>query len=70
MPHRWSGRSFLGLAPHVLRRKPGMAAQLPLSWNTLILIEMALRCGNREIEAEGETVTAQGLPCGWRLITP
>ncbi len=62
-------RSFLGLTPQVPQRTLTVIPQLPPRWGKLALTDLRLGAATVQIEAEGETVTAHGLPRNWRLVT-
>lgn len=62
-------RSFLGLEPHVPHRVLTVSPQLPSTWGTIALTNLRLGNATVHIEAEGETVTADGLGEDWRLVT-
>jgi glycogen debranching enzyme len=62
-------RSFLGLEPDVPHRKLSVAAQLPAAWGRVTLTDLRLGSLAVQLEAEGETVKAHGLPADWQLVT-
>jgi glycogen debranching enzyme len=62
-------RSFLGLTPHVPQRTLTVIPHLPQRWGKLALTDLRLGPATVQIEAEGETVTAHGVPQQWRLVT-
>jgi glycogen debranching enzyme len=62
-------RSFLGLTPHVPQRTLTVIPHLPQRWGKLTLTDLRLGPATVQIEAEGETVTAHGVPQQWRLVT-
>jgi glycogen debranching enzyme len=61
-------RSFLGLTPHVPQRRLTVTPNLPPRWGKLALTDLRLGSATVQIEAEGETATAHGLPADWRLV--
>ena len=75
-PQAWASaapllvRSFLGLTPHVPQRTLTVVPNLPPRWGKLALADLRLGPAIVRIEAEGETVTAHGVPHDWRLTTP
>ncbi|MDI3315292.1 MAG: glycogen debranching N-terminal domain-containing protein [Mycobacterium sp.] len=62
-------RAFLGLTPQVPRRTLTVVPHLPPRWGRVALTEMRLGAATVQIEAKCDTVTARGLPAGWRLVT-
>ncbi|GFG74798.1 amylo-alpha-1,6-glucosidase [Mycobacterium botniense] len=63
-------RSFLGLDPHVPRRRLSMAAQVPAAWGRIALTDLRLGGLTVHLEAEGGLVKTHGLPDDWELVTP
>lgn len=55
-------RSFLGLTPHVPQRTLTVIPHLPQRWGKLALTDLRLGPATVQIQAEGEAVTARGVP--------
>jgi glycogen debranching enzyme len=62
-------RSLLGLAPHVPQRTLTVIPNLPQRWGKLALTELRLGPATVQIEADGTSVSAHGVPHDWRLVT-
>jgi len=62
-------RSFLGLTPHVPQHTLTVIPHLPQRWGKLALTDLRLGPATVRVEAEGETVSAHGVPYEWRVVT-
>ena len=62
-------RSLLGLAPHVRQRTLTVVPHLPPRWGRLALTDLRLGPVTVQLQAEGQTVTAHGVPHDWQLVT-
>jgi glycogen debranching enzyme len=63
-------RAFLGLDPHVPRRRIVVSPRLPESWGRVSLTDLTLGDATIHIDAEGRTVKVSGAPGGWEVVTP
>ncbi|MBF6183450.1 amylo-alpha-1,6-glucosidase [Nocardia otitidiscaviarum] len=61
-------RSFLGLTPNVPRRTLTVTPRLPERAGRVRLADLRLGAATVTIEAEGTSVTVEGLPGDWELI--
>lgn len=62
-------RSFLGLSPDVPRKILTVTPRLPARWGAVVLSELRLGGATVDLEAEGNVLTAKGLPDDWQLVT-
>ena len=62
-------RSFLGLTPYVPQHTLTVIPHLPQRWGKLALTDLRLGPATVRVEAEGETVSAHGVPYKWRVVT-
>ncbi|GAA0537254.1 amylo-alpha-1,6-glucosidase [Saccharopolyspora subtropica] len=60
-------RSFLGLEPHVPRRRLHLRPHLPDRWGRLVLTDLRLGATTLHLEAHGTTAEVRGLPEDWEL---
>ena len=62
-------RSFLGLDPHVPKRRISVSPHLPQQWGRVALTDLRLGATTVHLEAEGETVKINGIPDDWQPLT-
>ena len=62
-------RSFLGLDPHVPKRRISVSPHLPQAWGRVALTDLRLGATTVHLEAEGETVKIHGIPDDWQPLT-
>lgn len=63
-------RSFLGLEPHVPRRRLTVCPRLPREWGLVALTDLRFGDAAVRIEAEGDAIKVEGLDDQWEVVTP